>query len=88
MRFSCCGEQDEMEPIIKQWIDQDDIRNRIRYKVTYFNPYNNLALNAHEFNNISDVASKLKISTTTAERLCKNGNIFGNIKIEKVIKNK
>lgn len=88
MRFRCCGDSEEMEPIIQQWINQDDIRNRIRYKVTYYNPYNNLALKTDEFNNIDDVALKLKITSSSAERMCKSSNIYGNIKIEKFIKNK
>lgn len=88
MCFSCCGERDETEPIIKDWVDADDIRKNIRYRITYYNPYNSMPIKENEYYSLNDVADKLKISKYTAERMCRKHNISGNVRIEKIFKNK
>lgn len=88
MCFGCRGDRDELEPIIQQWINQDDIRQKIKYRVTYFNLYNNMAHKVDEFDSIDDIVRKLEIPRNIIERLCKSSNIYGNIRIDKVLKNK
>ncbi len=83
----CFRVSDEMEPIVSDWNMNEININKAVYKLTYYNPYNGLFLKTEEYNNINDIAQKLKITPLRVEQICKNKKPqINNIKIEKIYK--